>query len=76
MKDAESQSSGAFEAVLSHLQESHELSVYDAIERLVHAAEEVGMDGEALVRMLDRGTTFAEVLELIETRMEQKHRAA
>ena len=57
-------------ALLSRLHESRDLAVYDAVERLVQAGEAVGLDADTLVRMLDRGMTFAELLELIESRME------
>lgn len=62
--------SGAIDALWTRLHESHEFEVYEAIERLVQAGESVGLDADALVRMLDRGTGFAEVLQMIESRME------
>ncbi|MGC2477965.1 MAG: hypothetical protein WA485_26740 [Candidatus Sulfotelmatobacter sp.] len=64
------QSVNTFEVFLTHLRESHEVSVYEAIERLTHAAEAVGFDAHDLVGMLDRGMTFEELLELIESKME------
>jgi hypothetical protein len=60
----------AVQAVLSCLHESSDSSVYDAVERLVQAGDAVGLDADTLVRMLDRGMTFVELLELIEARME------
>ena len=61
---------------VTRLHESHELSVYEAIERLVQAGAAVGLDADALLRMLDRGETFASLLEVIESRMECLTRAA
>lgn len=70
------QSVNTFELLLAGLRESHEVSVYAAIERLVQAGEAVGLNGDALLRMLDRGLTFEELLELIESKMECLQRAA
>lgn len=64
------------QAFVDRLHECHELSVYESIERLVHAAEEVGLDGDALIRKLDQGMTFEELLEFIETKMESLQKAA
>jgi hypothetical protein len=58
------------DVLATHLHESHEVSVYDAIERLVLVAEAVGLGADALVRMLDRGMGLEEMIELIESRME------
>ena len=70
------QSANTFEAFLTRLRESHEVSVYDAIERLTHAGEAVGYDADTLIRMLDRGMTFEELLALIESKMESSLLAA
>jgi len=70
MQSTGSQPVTAVQAVLSSLRESRDLSAYDAVERLVQGGEAVGLNADALVRMLDHGMTFAEVLELIESRME------
>lgn len=61
---------------VDRLHECHELSVYEAIERLVHAGEEVGLDSDTLLRMLDHGMTFEELLELIESKMEGLQKVA
>ena len=58
------------DVLVTRLQESHEVSVYDAIERLVKAGEAVGLDADGLVRMLDRGMRLEELLELIAVQME------
>jgi hypothetical protein len=70
------QSVNTFETFFARLRESHEVSVYAAIERLVQAGEAVGFEAETLIRMLDRGMTFEELLELIESKMECPQKAA
>ncbi len=62
--------------LLTRLHESHEVSVYDAIERLVQVGEAVGFGADALVRMLDRGMGLEELIELIGSRMECLQRAS
>ena len=64
------------ENFLTVLRESHEVSVYQSIERLVQAGEAVGFEANTLIRMLDRGMTFEELLELIESKMECSQQAA
>lgn len=61
---------------MTRLHESHDVSVYGAIERLMQAGEAVGLDAPTMVRMLDQGMTFVELLECIEARMECSPRAA
>ncbi len=73
---ARTQSANTFEAFLTRLRESHDVSVYEAIERLTHAGEAVGFDAHDLIGMLDRGMTFEELLELIESKMESSETAA
>lgn len=58
-----------FEVFLTQLREAHELSVYEAIERLVQSAEAAGLDADTLLRLLARGMTFEQLLELIESKM-------
>ncbi len=70
------QSANNRQALLTRLRESREVSVYEAIERLTRAAEAVGFDAHALISMLDRGMTFEELLELIESKMESSDTAA
>ena len=72
MEPSQSQASKTFEGFLARLHEAHELSVYEAIERLVQAGEAVGLDATALLRLLDRGMTFEKLLEVIESKMESK----
>ena len=64
------------QAFVDRLHECHELPVYEAIERLVHAAEEIGLDSDTLLRMLDRDMAFEELLEFIEAKMECLQKAA
>ena len=65
-----------FEVFLSRLRESHEVSVYEAIERLTSASAAVGYDADSLIRMLDRGMTFEELLELIGSKLENPQAVA
>jgi len=65
-----------FEAFLARLHESREMCVYEAIERLVSAGEQAGMGTDDLLRMLDRGMTFEELLERISAEMESARQAA
>ena len=76
MVPAGTQSANTFEAFLIRLQESHEVSVYEAIERLTYAGEAVGYDADTLIRMLDRGMTFEQLLAFIESKMESSQLAA
>ncbi len=65
-----------FEVFLTRLHESHEVSVYEAIERLLQAGEAAGFDASALIRLLDRGMTFEELFELIEAKLECSRKEA
>ncbi|HVO81815.1 MAG TPA: hypothetical protein VMT28_13855 [Terriglobales bacterium] len=58
------------------LHESREVCVYEAIERLVQAGEEVGLSVETLIQMLDAGVTLESLLDVIESRMAAKGEAA
>jgi len=62
--------------VLTRLRESHDLSAYESIERLVQTGEAVGLDAKALIGMLDRGTTLDELLKLIQSRLDCLEEAA
>ena len=61
---------------VTRLHESHQVSVYGAVERLVHAGEAVGLDAHAILRMLDQGMSLEDLLACIESRMEGSRRAA
>jgi hypothetical protein len=61
---------------VNRLHESHQVSVYGAIERLVLAGEAVGLDAHTLMRMLDQGMSLEDLLACIESRMEGSRRAA
>ncbi len=76
MSPATTQTINDFEASFSRLHEFHDASAYEAIERLVKAGEVVGLDESALMRMLDRGLTFAQLLEVIGSKMEGLQRVA
>ncbi len=68
--------SNTLEIFLTRLHESHELPVYESIERLVQAGEDAGFSSDALLRMLDQGKTFEELLELIEAKLQSLQKAA
>jgi hypothetical protein len=51
------------------LGESHNQFVFDAIERLVQAGEQVGFTGRDLVRMLKGGMSLETLFDVIEVRM-------
>lgn len=61
--------------LLTRLHESHQLSVYAAIERLVEGGEAVGLSAQRLGQMLDRGVTLEELFQLIESEMERAQRS-
>jgi hypothetical protein len=65
-----------FEVLISRLHESHAVSAYEAIERLVEAGQAVGFDIDDLVRLLDRGKSLQEVFELVESKMQEARNAA
>jgi hypothetical protein len=65
-----------YDVFLRRLHETHELPVYEAIERLVQSAAEIGWNAEALVRMLDEGISFEQLLEAIECKLERSGGAA
>ncbi|MBZ5705577.1 MAG: hypothetical protein LAN63_09495 [Acidobacteriia bacterium] len=60
----------------TRLHESREVCVYEAIERLAQAGEEVGLSVETLIQMLDGGVTLEELLDLIESKMASRVSAA
>ena len=76
MPQADSRAVCPFERLFARLHESREVCVYEAIERLVHAGEAVGLEADALLKMLDQGKSFEELLGLIEAKMECEQKAA
>ena len=70
------QSRYPLEAVLTVLHESHDVSAYEAVERLVYAAEAAGFDADGLLVLLDQGIAFQEVLELIVSKAKYSEEAA
>ena len=70
------QTVSSLEVLLTRLHESHDVSAYGAIERLIQAAEAVGLDAPTMARMLDQGVTFEELLKYIELRMKGSQREA
>jgi len=76
MVPARALSAYPLETFLARLGESHEESVHEAIDRLLHAAETVGLDVPPLFRIFDRGITFKQLLVIIESKMQCSQKAA
>ena len=53
------------EDILTVLHETHDLSAYEAVERLVYSAESAGLNADALLAMINKATPFEKVLDLI-----------
>ena len=64
------------EAVLTLLNESHDVSAYEAVERFVYAAEAGGFNVGALLAMIDEGIAFETVLELVVERVNCSQKVA
>jgi hypothetical protein len=64
------------EVVLRGLHESHDVAAYEAVERLLYTAEDAGVDTQALLRMLDQGIAFQNVLDLIISKAKSSQKAA
>jgi hypothetical protein len=58
------QTEDSISVFVTRLHESHQVSVYAAIERLVRAGEAVGVDAHAILRMLDQGVSLEALLGL------------
>ena len=56
------------EVVLKRLNEAHNVSAYEAVDRLVRAGETAGFDIDTLLRMLDEGIALQKLLDLIVSR--------
>lgn len=56
------------EVVLKRLDESHNLSAYEAVDRLVSVGQTAGFDVDTLLRMLDDGIALQKLLDLIVSR--------
>jgi hypothetical protein len=53
------------ENILTSLHESHDLSSYEAVERLVQAGAEAQVDPDTLLAMLDQGVALQTLFDLI-----------
>ena len=65
----ERQGQSLLEECFASLGEAHHESVYEAIERLVKAGEQVGFTVLDLIRMLNGGMSVESLLDVIEVRM-------
>jgi len=54
--------------VLRRLNESHNVSAYEAVDRLVRAGESAGVDIDTLLRMVDEGIALQKLFDLIVSR--------
>ena len=59
------QSCDTLAVVLKRLNETHDVSAYEAVDRLLHVGQATGFDTCTLLRMLDEGTTLQTLLDLI-----------
>ncbi len=75
MRASGTQSANTFEAfyALTRIPRSFGLRSH---RETIHAGETVGFNAHDLIGMLDRGMTFEELLELIESKMECSQKAA
>lgn len=64
------------EAVHIGLHESHDVSAYEAVERLVRAGEAAGFDPDTLLAMLDQGVALQKLFELIVSKTNCSQNAA
>lgn len=64
------------EAVLTVLHETHNLSAYEAVERLVYAAEAAGFNANTILAMIDQGMAFEKVLDLVVSKAECSQKVA
>jgi hypothetical protein len=59
---ADAHQTKTLETFLLRLHESHDLPVYESVERLLQAGDAVGLNANTLLRMLDQGVTFQQLL--------------
>jgi hypothetical protein len=64
------------EDLLTSLHESHHLSAYEAVERLLQAGEAAELDADALLAMLDQGVALQKLFDLIVSKANCSQKAA
>jgi len=64
------------EDLLTSLHESHDLSAYQAVERLMQAGEAAEFDADSLLAMFDQGVALQELFDLIVSKTNGSQKAA
>jgi hypothetical protein len=64
------------ENLLTRLHESHDVSAYEAVERLLQAGEAAEFDADTLLAMLDQGVALQKVFDLIVSKANRSQKAA
>jgi len=64
------------EGLLTSLHESHDVSAYEAVERLLQAGEAAEFDADTLLAMLDQGIALQKLFDLIVSKVNCSQRAA
>ncbi len=64
------------EDILTSLHESHNVSSYEAVERLVQAGEAAEFDADTLLAMLDQGVALQKLFDLIVSKANCSQKAA
>jgi hypothetical protein len=64
------------EDLLTRLHESHHLSAYEAVERLLQTGEAAEFDADTLLAMLDQGVGLQKLFDLIISKANCSRKAA
>jgi hypothetical protein len=64
------------EDLLTSLHESHDVSAYEAVERLLQAGEAAELDADTLLAMLNQGVALQKVFDLIVSKANCSQQAA
>jgi hypothetical protein len=64
------------EELLTSLHESHDLSAYESVERLLQAGETAEFDADTLLAMLDQGVALQKLFDLIVSKANCSQKAA
>jgi len=62
--------------ILKSLHEAHDLSAYEAVERLVQTGEAAEFDADTLLAMLNRGVALQKLFDLIVSKANCSQKAA
>jgi hypothetical protein len=64
------------EDLLTSLHESHDVSAYEAVERLLQAGEAAQFDADTLLAMLNQGVALQKLFDLIVSKANYSQQAA